>query len=97
MTRTKEERDRLIADWKASGLNARQWCLLHKIPTTTFYGWKKISEPNTSAKKKPFIELKDAKTEGITLEYKNIKLHVPKNFDEQTLNSCLQAIRRVSC
>lgn len=46
--RTAEEKQRLIAQWKSSGLTAQAFCQQHKITPSNFYSWRKRYDTDDS-------------------------------------------------
>ena len=77
--RTKEEKQKLVSEFKKSGLSKVQWCQNNNIPVSTFNGW--IFPNNQKTKEKcQFVEINvpTAKTELISIEYKNFKINIPQ-------------------
>ena len=95
--RKKEDWETLVTEWQSSGLSARQWCLKQKIPESTFHQWKNRLFPVKKSDQITFVELPEEKTTTIQLEYKGVKIHINKGFDENLLSACFQAIRRIPC
>ena len=57
--RTKEEREKIIADYKASGLSMTKWCNANGIALSTLTGWINGKKTNTSTSKSKakFVEV----------------------------------------
>lgn len=66
--RTKEEKVKLIEEYKASGLSMNKWCIANGIATSTMSTWltktsdknkksKKIKVANKTKKKAKFVEV----------------------------------------
>ena len=61
--RTREERDALVSQWRASGKKMVDWCREQQIPITTFCGWayaKKAPKGHAVAARSDFTELPGA-------------------------------------
>ena len=50
---TKEEKNRMIKEWKASGKNISEWSKAYNIPKSTFYTW--VHSPS---KKQKILDIK---------------------------------------
>ena len=85
-----------VDNWKSSGKSARQWCQEHNISTSTFSGWKDKFY-DQKIEKSSFVEISKELSTGITIKYKELEIHIDKDFDEQTLCCCLKIIKRISC
>ena len=96
--RTKEEKQKLVSEFKKSGLSKVQWCQNNNIPVSTFNGW--IFPKNQKAKEKckfveiniPTNETNTIKTESISIEYKDFRINIPQNIDSATLLEILKGI-----
>lgn len=91
--KTKEEKFKLIADYKASGLSMTKWCEANGIPTSTLAGWlrgKKVTTEKPKNKAR-FVEiafpaeLSAKNTAAITVEYKAFKIIIPAGADFKSL------------
>ncbi len=49
--RTKEEREKIVAEYKASGLSMKKWCNANDIETLTLSGWINGKNTNSSTSK----------------------------------------------
>ena len=91
--------------WRQSGKNARVWCNENQVAYQSFLGWCKRleSEKNVESLSNPlkseFVELKsNSKTsQGISLEYDGILIHLKVEFDSLLLKRCLAVLRGASC
>lgn len=59
-----------VKNWKASNLSKRRYCLENGIKESTFHGWLKKSESNSSSswESVELIEDSEEKTDGIFFE-----------------------------
>ncbi len=93
-----------IAEWqqkirlqKESGLSIERWCRDNKISSALFHYWKTRLFPKTPLDRSSFVEASDPKKTGITLEYKDIFIHLDKQFDPNILQQCLAALKATPC
>lgn len=88
-----------VEQWRSSGKSAKAWCEENSLVYTTFLGWVHRFKKSKKVQPSSFIELKDQPQSfsGITLEYDDIRINVPLNFDPITLNRCLQVLRGKKC
>ena len=91
-----------IAEQAASGKNATQWCLDHRLCYKTFINWRiKLKTPSTNHQMKPprFIELKDSASSktGIEIYINGFSIVVSKNFDRTTLLHVLALLGKTRC
>ena len=94
---------KIEAEWKArihnqklSDKSIRKWCKENKLSSNAFYYWRSKLFPK-EIKRSNFIELTDNKSTGITIEYREVHIHLDKDFDLLTLKSCLAALRSLRC
>ena len=45
---------RWLDQWRASGLSVRDFCARHRLPTPTFYAWRRRLQPR-AAEQPPFL------------------------------------------
>ena len=57
---TREEKLKMVEEWKTSGKTIAEWCKEHHIHKNTFFGWTKYSR-QSSLDRKNFIELRSNK------------------------------------
>jgi hypothetical protein len=89
----RENWERYLEQWKASGLTGSEWCRENNLTYCVFLYWKK--KLNSSH---PFVELKDSSTVSeIEVEFQGFLIRLSKNFDEQTFQKCVQTLKRTSC
>lgn len=94
----KEEWQKRIEQWQASGKSCRKWCQDYQIPYTTFLGWrhrlKRLENQGSS-----FIELKNLPKQEVilTLECGGIRILLPHGCNDQLIKQCLSAMRSVLC
>lgn len=93
-----------IAEWnqkirlqKESGLSIERWCRDNQISSGLFHYWKTRLLPKTPLDRSSFVEALDPKKTGITLEYKDILIHLDKHFDPHILQQCLAALKMALC
>ena len=102
--RTKEEKEKIIADYKASGLSITKWCNANGIALSTLSGWINGKKTNTSASKSKakFVEvilpteLPADNTANIIVEYKSFKITVPANIELVALENTLRAVVQIN-
>ena len=104
--KTKEEKLKLISDYKASGLSMIEWCNANGISKSTFTGWIRntkadVRKPKSKARfvevkiptelqKQPELQAKN--TTEITVEYKAFKITIPENIDVRTLENIFKVV-----
>jgi len=89
-----------VEAYKESGQNAVEWCRGQQISYNTLGYWRKQFEKlsDKGIEHGSFIELKEEPIdEGMTLEYKGVKIHLTKEFDGNTLRRCLQILKEAAC
>lgn len=96
--RTNEEKQKLVSEFKESGLSKVQWCQNNNIPISTFNGWLFPKKQNSKNKCK-FVEINisteesdKSKTEPITIEYKDFKINILQNIDAVVLTEILKGV-----
>jgi len=77
---------------RESGLSIDRWCRENQIPPHAFYYWKERLFPKSLASHLSFTELSNAKTTGITIEYRNLRICLDKRFDLIVLKQCLAVL-----
>jgi hypothetical protein len=95
----KEAPSEKVAEWKEriekqkkSGLSIGKWCKENGLEAHVFHYWKakflsKLPERNN------FVELKEEKSKGIVLEYKEFQIHLDRKFDLEILRKCLSVLK----
>ena len=97
--RTKEEKLKLIEDFKSSGLSMNKWCIENSIATSTMSTWlaktnnkkKKTKSTNKEKKKAKYVEVTtsikttSAPNSKIILEYKDFKISIFDSLDVSLL------------
>lgn len=79
-----------------SGLSVLKWCRENQVSLNAFYYWKhKLSAQFID--RSSFTELVDTKATPLVLEYREIRIHLDKDFDPQTLKRCLKTLREITC
>jgi len=102
--RTKEEREKIVADYKASGLSMKKWCNANDIAPSTLSGWINVKNTNSSTSKckAKFVEvllpteLPADNTANIIVEYKSFKITVPANIEFVALEKTLRAVVQIN-
>ena len=108
--RTKEEKLKLIEDFKSSELSMNKWCIENNIATSTMSTQlaktnnkkKKTKNKSKSNKKAKFVEvttpIKNAiKSDSIvTLEYKNFKISISDSLDVLLLKDILKVVTELN-
>ena len=98
--RSKEEKEKLIEDYKSSALSINEWCVLNSIPRSTMAGWlyakeHKSDKEKTNAK---FIEVTTpviyhTKQESpIVIAYKDFKISIHGDTDFGLLENTLRVV-----
>ncbi|OPZ88192.1 MAG: hypothetical protein BWY74_03221 [Firmicutes bacterium ADurb.Bin419] len=90
-----------IADCKASGLSARQWCEKNNIKISTYKYWiTRLNKQKNSATDICWAEMKIPKemightaSPSITIKYDNFVLDIHENTDLQLLAAVLKTLR----
>jgi len=79
-----------------SGQNIAHWCRVNQVHYDSFLYWRKrFSAPPAQIDRSSFKELSDPSAiAGITIEYKEAKITLTKQFDSSTLTQCLQVLKR---
>lgn len=108
--RTKEEKLKLIEEYKASGLTMNKWCLANGIATSTMSTWlaktnnkKKKTKTTSKAKKKvKFVEVTTpintavATDNKVILEYKDFKIFISDSLDVLLLKDILKVVTELN-
>ncbi len=108
-SRSKEEKLKLIEDYKASGLSMSKWCAANGIATSTMHTWlastnnkKNKSKTTKSNKKAKFIEVpkatmaKSLDNNKVTLEYKDFKISISDSHDILLLKDILKVVTELN-
>ena len=107
-SRSKEEKLKLIEDFKASGLSMSKWCAINGMATSTMSTWlaknnnKKKTKTVKSNKKAKFIEVpkttmaKSLDNNKVTLEYKDFKISVSDSQDMLLLKDILKVVTELN-
>jgi hypothetical protein len=90
-----EWKERILSQQK-SGSTISRWCRENQISYNSYQYWKKRFRSRKPLRRDFFTELSDAKS-GITLQYKNIKIYLEKDFDTLSLEKCIHALRSSTC
>ena len=101
---TKEEKEKIIADYKTSGLSMTKWCNANGIAPSTLSGWinGKNTNSSTSKNKAKFeevilpTELPADNNANIIVEYKSFKITVPANIELVSLENTLRAVVQIN-
>jgi hypothetical protein len=99
--RTRQEREALVRQWRASGKTMTAWCSEQQIPVTTFCGWayaKRALKGNKMIARSDFTELKnEVPTAKVLIEWCGCKIHADPETASTILEKCLPIIGRFSC
>ena len=102
METNKEKWQKILAEWKTSGLGRRAYCLQNNIPTTTFDYWRRRireEDQNTASKqlvKLPVI-LQQSTPSGFVLEFgKNLTLQIPPNYQREDLQRIVKDLAEIT-
>ena len=102
--RTNEEKQKLIEEFKASGLSMNKWCQANGIATSTMSTWLGPKRKNKikQIKKAKFIEVPKAniknnnKDKSIVIEYKDFKISIADSFDTIILADVLKVVASIN-
>lgn len=99
--RTREERDALVSQWRASGKKMVDWCREQQIPITTFCGWayaKKAPKGHAVAARSDFTELTGAGSlTRVRIEWRGCTIDADPHTARLILEKCLPIMGRYSC
>lgn len=93
----RNEWEEKIHQQQASGLSIQRWCDEHQIKAHTFHYWKDRLNQKTPLSRSCFTELVNTKAPGISIEYLGVRIHIDKNFDSATLQTCLAVLMGMKC
>ena len=93
----RNEWEEKIRQQQVSGLSIERWCQAHQIKAHTFHYWKDRLSQKTPLSRGCFTELVNSKAPGVSIEYQGVRIHIDKNFDSATLQSCLSALKGMKC
>jgi hypothetical protein len=82
---------------KESGFSIDRWCRENQIPPHAFYYWKERLFPKSMIDSLSFTELSNAKTTGITIECRNLRIRLDRQFDPIVLGQCLSILMKTPC
>ena len=90
---------RWIDQWRASGLSVRDFCVRHRLPTPTFYSWRRRLQ-RRAAEPTPFLPVQVVAAPSLSpaspLEVvlaDGAVLRVTPGFDPATLRQLLAVLR----
>ncbi len=99
--RTRQEREALVKQWRASGKKMTAWCSEQQIPITTFCGWayaKRSLKENKMIARSDFTELRnEVPTAKVVIEWRGCKIHIDCEAASTILEKCLPIIGGFSC
>jgi hypothetical protein len=93
--RSREERARLVARWRASGETAREFGIRHGVPATTLYGWARDLKKESRAAAFVEIQVREPETSGGVVEIVlagGRVVRVREVVDAQVLRSVVEAL-----
>ena len=83
-----------VEQWKSSNQSAVEWCREHHLPYKTFLYWRRRFAEKSIIDKTSFIELPRENTEsGVSIDCRDMRIHITKAFDSKTLLDCLKTLR----
>jgi len=85
-----------LREWEESKQSAVSWCQKHSIPYGTFCYWKSKLQ-SKEQEESIFEELQESSPSAIELRWGEASLRLSKDFDMETLEKCLIALRRSGC
>ena len=92
-----------IGQWRASGLSARDFCARHRLPTPTFYAWRRRLQ-RRAAEQAPFLPVQvvadapppqPSPLEVVLADGPVVR--VTPGFDPATLRQLLAVLRGGAC
>lgn len=93
----KQEWNELIQNQRRSASTVANWCRKNNVTVPQFYYWQRRLKENPVLTRESFAELVDNKDPGITLEFRDVRIHLTRQFDPMTLKNCLQALQGIKC
>lgn len=101
MTRKKSTRDHWLKHYqafKAEGVTQREYCKANNLGYWTFNKWKREFDQDklaSSFQQLP-VKLKSTQTDAFEIILQdNVRIKIPENFSEQTLNKIFSAVRNI--
>jgi hypothetical protein len=93
----RKEWHKRIEEWHQSGLSCSQWARNNNLPYHQALYWKEQYTKNYPIDSTSFVELPEKKSDqsGIVIEITNMKIHIAREFDSQTLLSCIQLLKQI--
>lgn len=100
----KEQWKELVLKQRDSGLSIQRWCRQNQVVVHNFYYWRDKLFPKTLTRSS-FVEI-DPTNEGnssfakqtkITIEFREIRIHLEHQFDFSILEQCLKALKEMRC
>lgn len=90
-----------ISDWQSTDQTMKRWCQEHDVSYIQFTYWKSrlCGKREKSADTSSFVELPDDTSEacGVVIEFRGLRLHLDRHFDEESLIRCLRLLGKMSC
>ena len=86
-----------VREWEKSGKTAYAWCRDIGVPYQPFLSWRRRLSNRPLQPVVTFVELPQAKSggSGLEVDMAGAKIHLDKDFDDETLFRCLQVMRRL--
>ncbi len=93
---------RRIQEQSKSGQSISRWCHERNLPYNTFLYWRdQLPLSNSCAaplQPAPFKELVEPSREsGVVIEYRGVRLHLSKQFDQLVFMQCLASLKELQC
>jgi hypothetical protein len=93
----KEEREALVAECRASGMTAREWCRLKGIKYTRYCSWAtRVNRETRQVEQQQWayvtVTKEDCSNNGIKLHYGNLIISVEPGFNPTLLADILKVV-----
>lgn len=93
-----------VANQFQSGLSIANWCRQNNISPHTFYYWRDKFFPKTSISRIDFKEISVQQKEisqsqksGVRLQYQEFCILLDLQFDMETFEQCIKALKGLQC
>ena len=96
----KREWEERVRQQKESGQSMLKWCSEQQINYESMLYWRKRFgwNPTKTLERSSFKELSDSSDNtGVTVEYRQVRIHLAKNFDSTVLMQCLRMLKAEKC
>ena len=97
---SREERERFLSAWKASGQPVKQFCREQGLNHYTFYGWLEAQRKKPTEPTQAFVELKvnseqSQDTPPLVIVCGPYRIELVRGFDRELLKTVLEVLGAV--